>query len=98
MRRPAPPGRPGQGRAAARALLAAVLAAPLLACGATGSATGRWFVGQQYSEAYRQAAGACPAAAGGRYTIALEELPRSSDRQREQLVRRLAARDRALDV
>lgn len=98
MRRPAPPGRPGPGRAAARALLAAVLAAPLLACGGTGSATVRWFVGQEYSGAYRQAAEACTAAAGGRYQIVLEELPRSADRQREQLVRRLAARDRTVDL
>ena len=58
----------------------------------------RWFVGQEYSGAYRQAAEACTAAAGGRYQIVLEELPRSADRQREQLVRRLAARDRTVDL
>ncbi|MFL6131150.1 MAG: extracellular solute-binding protein [Mycobacteriales bacterium] len=98
MRRPA--DRPG--RAAARALLAALLAAalaaPLAGCGGSGGETVRWFIGQEDSGAYRQAAAACTAASGGRYTIALEELPRSSDRQREQLVRRLAARDRTVDL
>ena len=98
MRRPAY----GPGRAAARALLASglatVLAAALSGCGGGGGETLRWFVGQEYSGAYRQAADACTAAAGGRYRIVLEELPRSSDRQREQLVRRLAARDRTVDL
>lgn len=60
--------------------------------------TVRWLVGQEYSGAYRQAAQACTDAAGGRYRIVLEELPRSSDQQREQLVRRLAARDGTVDV
>jgi multiple sugar transport system substrate-binding protein len=87
---------------AARALLTAgltaVLGAALGGCGGTGGDTVRWLVGQEYSGAYRQAADACTAAAGGRYRIELEELPRSSDRQREQLVRRLAARDRTVDV
>lgn len=87
---------------AARALLAAglsaVLGAALGGCGGTGGDTVRWLVGQDYSAVYRQAADACTAAAGGRYRIELEELPRSSDRQREQLVRRLAARDRSVDV
>lgn len=86
---------------AARSLvsgLVAVLAAGLAGCGGGAGETVRWLVGQEYSGAYRQAAQACTDAAGGRYRIVLEELPRSSDQQREQLVRRLAARDRTVDV
>jgi len=79
-------------------LVVAALAAPVAACGGSGGDAIRWFVGQEYSGAYRQAAQACTDAAGGRYRIVLEELPRSSDQQREQLVRRLAARDRTVDV
>ena len=86
---------------AARSLvtgLVAALAGTLAGCGGGAGETVRWLVGQEYSGAYRQAAQACTDAAGGRYRIVLEELPRSSDQQREQLVRRLAARDRTVDV
>lgn len=40
----------------------------------------------------------CNAAAAGRYTIDVHVLPRAADGQREQLVRRLAARDEAMDI
>ena len=81
-------------------LLALVLAVPLLAgCGGGGGpVTLHWYVGQETSGAYRAAAQSCTDAAGGRYRIAVESLPRSSDDQREQLVRRLAARDRTVDL
>jgi multiple sugar transport system substrate-binding protein len=78
--------------------LAAALAASVVGCGGPGGETVRWFVGQGYSGAYQQAAADCTAASAGRYRIVLEELPRSSDQQREQLVRRLAARDRTVDL
>src|SRR5215203_6438993 len=82
------------------ALLAVLAAAPLLAaCGDGGDAvTLRWFVGQESSGAYREIAQRCTDASAGRYDIRLEPLPRSSDVQREQLVRRLAARDPTLDL
>ena len=85
-------------RAGVLAGLVALLAGTVAGCGGDSGPTVRWLVGQEYSGAYRQAAEACTAAAGGRYRIVLEELPRSSDQQREQLVRRLAARDRTVDV
>ena len=84
-----------------RAVLLAVLAAvPLLVgCGGAGSAvTLRWFVGQESSGAYRQAAQRCTDSSAGRYEISLQPLPSSSDAQREELVRRLAARDRTVDL
>jgi multiple sugar transport system substrate-binding protein len=82
------------------ALLAALAAAPLLAgCGnGDRGVTLHWYVGQETSGAYRQAAQRCTDSSNGRYQIALEPLPRNSDTQREQLVRRLAARDRTVDL
>ena len=82
------------------ALLAVLAAAPLLVgCGGGGGpVTLRWYVGQESSGAYRAAAQACTDASAGRYEISLQPLPRSSDAQRELLVRRLAARDRTVDL
>jgi multiple sugar transport system substrate-binding protein len=40
----------------------------------------------------------CNDAAAGRYTIELHVLPRAANGQREQLVRRLAARDETMDI
>ncbi|WP_086860077.1 ABC transporter substrate-binding protein, partial [Amycolatopsis lexingtonensis] len=40
----------------------------------------------------------CTAAAGGKYKIVYNKLPRGADGQREQMVRRLAAGDASLDV
>jgi len=40
----------------------------------------------------------CNQQAGGRYTIVYNTLPREADGQREQMVRRLAAGDRSMDV
>ena len=82
------------------ALLAVLAAAPLLvACGEDGGpVTLRWYVGQESSGAYREIARRCTDASAGRYAIRLEQLPRSADAQREALVRRLAARDRTVDL
>jgi multiple sugar transport system substrate-binding protein len=40
----------------------------------------------------------CEAESGGRYRLRVEELPRDASQQREQLVRRLAARDPSIDL
>jgi multiple sugar transport system substrate-binding protein len=81
-------------------LLAALAAAPLLAgCGGGDrGVTLHWYVGQESSGAYRQAAQRCTDASAGRYRIAMEPLPRSADQQRDQVARRLAARDRTVDL
>ena len=80
--------------------LAAVVAAPLLAgCGGGDSGvTLHWYVGQETSGSYREAAQRCTDASAGRYRIALEPLPRNADAQRQLVVRRLAARDRTVDL
>ena len=82
------------------ALAAAVLAAPLVAgCGGgDGAVTLRWFVGQESSGSYRDAAQRCTDASGGRYRIALEALPSNADAQRQLVAHRLAARDRTVDL
>ena len=83
-----------------RAVLAAVVAAPLVAgCGGGGGGvTLHWYVGQESSGSYREAAQRCTDSSNGRYRIAMEALPNSADAQRQLVVRRLAARDRTVDL
>ena len=73
----------------------------LAGCGPTqppGPPTLRWYVFKEPSGAFTEAARRCTAAAQGRYTIELADLPSDADQQREQLVRRLAAGDADLDL
>ncbi|SNS28200.1 ABC transporter substrate-binding protein [Actinacidiphila glaucinigra] len=87
-----------------RALAAVlVLAAAAVACGGgasrtSGRATLDWYNFPDDSGALQQAADRCSRASGGRYVIRYNKLPRTADGQRQQLVRRLAARDPALDI
>lgn len=77
------------------------LAAALTACG-TDAPPGRpvlqWYVFDEPSGAFDDAARACGRASGGDYTIEITPLPADADQQREQLVRRLAAGDADLDL
>ena len=79
---------------------AGVLVALLGGCAERGSAVPQltWYVYDERSGAFAEAAQRCSAAAGGRYEIALAPLPADADQQREQLVRRLAARDPDIDI
>lgn len=73
----------------------------LSACGgadAPGVPTLRWYVANEGSGAFETAARNCAEASGGAYRIELAPLPADADQQREQLVRRLAARDRDIDI
>jgi multiple sugar transport system substrate-binding protein len=75
-----------------------VVAATLLACrGAPGIPTLTWYVNPDNGTQARLAS-RCAAESGGRYRIRVESLPRDATQQREQLVRRLAARDRSIDL
>ena len=57
-----------------------------------------WYVFDEPSGAFVEAARSCSQESGGRYTIDLVPLPADADQQREQLVRRLAAHDSAIDI
>ncbi len=82
-------------------VVAALFAAGLSACGGGGGGGGnvlRWYVYNEPSGAFRDAASFCNEDAGGRYRIETVDLPNNADEQREQLVRRLAAKDSDIDI
>ena len=58
----------------------------------------RWYVADERSGSFETAARRCAEASAGAYRIELALLPADADQQREQLVRRLAARDRDIDI
>jgi multiple sugar transport system substrate-binding protein len=57
-----------------------------------------WYVFDEPSGAFREAAARCSQLSAGGYTIAFTALPADADQQREQLVRRLAAADPDIDI
>ena len=69
------------------------------ACGgpATGPLVLTWYVNPD-NGGQRRLAERCSIAAGGAYRLDVQMLPASADSQREQLVRRLASRDRSIDL
>ncbi|MEU4480223.1 ABC transporter substrate-binding protein [Micromonospora sp. NPDC023966] len=93
----APRRRPARRAAAAAAALA--LTAPLAACGSGGEG-GPPTINLYYppEQNLQKVVDDCNAQAQGRYRIAYRVLPRQADEQRVQMVRRLAAGDRGMDV
>ncbi|MEU4087337.1 ABC transporter substrate-binding protein [Streptomyces aureus] len=88
-------------RSLLRVLLALCLsAAPLLGCQSTsgGPVTLNWYNFPDDSGALAGAASTCTKQSGGRYRISYNKLPRTADGQRQQLVRRLAAKDATVDI
>jgi multiple sugar transport system substrate-binding protein len=81
---------------------AIVLALAAGGCGDSESSNGRqtltWFIARQPGGAVEELAARCSQASGGRYRIRVELLPSQADQQREQLVRRLGAKDDSLDL
>jgi multiple sugar transport system substrate-binding protein len=74
---------------------------PTAGCTDERSSTGivlTWYVFDEPSGAFSQAAEKCSAASSGAYTIDMAPLPTDADQQREQLVRRLAAGDSSIDI
>ncbi len=57
-----------------------------------------WYVFDEPSGAFDEAAKRCSVAAQGKFSVETAALPASADQQREQLVRRLAAGDRNIDI
>ena len=86
------------------ATLALVALAALTAAGCGGSssskgpATVNWYVFKEPGGAFDAAAATCTKSSGGRYKVKVVALPTDSDQQRELIVRRLAAKDRSIDV
>lgn len=79
-------------------LALALLAGGLAACGGeSGTPTLNWYINPD-SGGQDKLAAACTQAAGGRYRIKTSVLPNQASDQREQLIRRLAAKDSALDL
>ncbi|MGI8754650.1 MAG: ABC transporter substrate-binding protein [Acidimicrobiales bacterium] len=89
-------------RVGATAVVVAILSTLLSACGGGGgdgaTPTLNWYIYKEPSGAFADAAKACTKAAGGKYRIRTVDLPNDSDQQREQLVRRLAAKDANIDI
>ncbi|PKT73366.1 ABC transporter substrate-binding protein [Streptomyces populi] len=75
-------------------------AAPLAGCGGGGGGpvTLNWYNFPDDSGALASAASVCSKQSGGRYRISYNKLPRTADGQRQQLVRRLAAKDDTVDI
>lgn len=84
----------------AKTMIGTLLCALVCACGEPSGETPRlrWYVFDEPSGAFAQAARRCADAADGRYDIELVPLPTDADQQREQLVRRLAAGDSDIDI
>src|SRR3954452_1589277 len=91
-----------RGRTSAVAALTLALAA-LTASGCGGSsskgvATMNWYVFNEPSGSFATAAKKCSQQSGGKYKIAVQALPTDADQQRENIVRRLAAKDSSVDI
>ncbi|MDQ6949125.1 MAG: ABC transporter substrate-binding protein [Actinomycetota bacterium] len=96
-----PPVRGGRSRRRRVVVATLMLGLTVAGCGGGGSGgppTLHWYIGKQGSSAYTDDAAACTKAANGAYRIQVVDLPADADAQREQLVRRLAAKDSAIDI
>jgi multiple sugar transport system substrate-binding protein len=96
-----------RGRRRPRAWLVTAMAAAwlLAACGggtSTTTSSGKpilnWYIFHEPSGSFQAAATDCSKASNGAYEIKIQELPTAADAQRQQLVRRLAAKDTSLDI
>ena len=88
-------------RGAATALAVVLLAALVAGCGG-GSANGpvelQWWSYNEPSGAFDDAVKYCNAQSKGEYRIVYQKLGANADLQRQQLVRRLAAKDSSIDL
>jgi multiple sugar transport system substrate-binding protein len=77
-----------------------LVALAIAGCGGSsgGPATINYYVFSEPSGSFAQAVSDCTKASGGRYRIVYQLLPQDASAQRQQLVRRLAAHDSAIDI
>jgi multiple sugar transport system substrate-binding protein len=80
----------------------ACLAIAFAGCGDDDSGGGQvtlnWFVATQPGGTIQEVAARCTEESNGRYEVNVELLPTTANTQREQLVRRLAAKDSSVDL
>jgi trehalose/maltose transport system substrate-binding protein len=83
-------------------LVAVVLGvAALVGCGGSssgGPVTLNWFIANQPGGSIQEIAKRCTDESNGRYKVDVQLLPAAASDQREQLVRRLAAKDSTVDI
>jgi multiple sugar transport system substrate-binding protein len=90
--------RGARGRAVALAVAVALASALLAACGGQSSTpTLNWYINPDNGGQGRLAK-KCADASNGAYQVTIQTLPNDASSQREQLVRRLAAKDSSIDV
>jgi multiple sugar transport system substrate-binding protein len=90
--------RGARGRAVALAVAVALVSALLAACGGQSSTpTLNWYINPDNGGQGRLAK-KCADASNGAYQVTIQTLPNDASSQREQLVRRLAAKDSSIDV
>ena len=81
------------------ALATLTVTAVVAGCGgSSGTPTLQYYNFPEPSGSFAKAVADCSNASGGRYKIQLNSLPSASDAQRQQLVRRLAAKDSGFDI
>ena len=91
----------GAHRRLVQGLSCALLVLALVGCGEktqTQTPVLHWYVFNEPSGSFLTAAQRCAESSEGAYQVKLMPLPSDADQQREQLVRRLAARDAAIDL
>jgi trehalose/maltose transport system substrate-binding protein len=87
------------GKGGLAGLSAALVAGVIAGCGgSSGPPTLAWYIFPEPSGSFQHAADVCSKASGGKYKIALNTLPTDADGQRQELVRRLAAKDSSIDI
>jgi multiple sugar transport system substrate-binding protein len=80
---------------------AAVSSSVLVGCGggsSGGTTTLNWYVNPDSSGVTDTVAAACSKQSAGQYRLSVNSLPQTADGQREQIVRRLAAKDKSVDL
>jgi multiple sugar transport system substrate-binding protein len=88
-------------RSVAPLVVLAVSSMVLVGCGGAGSGgatTLNWYVNPDSSGVTDTVAAACSKQSAGQYRLAVNSLPQTADGQREQIVRRLAAKDKSVDL